>query len=57
MKRSEIKATGKRSFIREILESIDESTISFAGGLPSEKLFPIEDLKIATMKLVMVLVN
>ncbi len=51
MKRSEIKATGKRSFIREILESIDESTISFAGGLPSEKLFPIEDLKIATMKL------
>lgn len=51
MKRSEIKATGKRSFIREILESIDESTISFAGGLPSEKLFPIEDLKTATMKL------
>ena len=41
----------KRSFIREILESIDESTISFAGGLPSEKLFPREDLKIATMKI------
>jgi 2-aminoadipate transaminase len=41
----------KRSFIREILESIDESTISFAGGLPSEKLFPVEDIKIATMKI------
>ena len=35
----------KRSFIREILESIDENTISFAGGLPNEKLFPSEDLK------------
>ena len=41
----------KRSFIREILESIDENTISFAGGLPSEKLFPREDLKTATMKI------
>ena len=30
----------KRSFIREILEAIDEETISFAGGLPSENLFP-----------------
>lgn len=30
----------KRSFIREILESIDEHTISFAGGLPNEALFP-----------------
>ena len=40
----------KRSFIREILEAIDEETISFAGGLPSEKLFPKEDLKIATLK-------
>ncbi len=27
----------KRSFIREILEAIDEETISFAGGLPSGK--------------------
>lgn len=35
----------KRSFIREILEAIDENTISFAGGLPNEKLFPIKDLK------------
>ena len=41
----------KRSFIREILESIDENTISFAGGLPSEKLFPSEDLKNATLKI------
>jgi len=41
----------KRSFIREILESIDEHTISFAGGLPSEKLFPRDDLKTATMKI------
>ena len=40
----------KRSFIREILESIDEETISFAGGLPSENLFPNEDLKNATLK-------
>ena len=40
----------KRSFIREILEAIDEETISFAGGLPSEKLFPAEDIKIATLK-------
>ena len=41
----------KRSFIREILESIDENTISFAGGLPSEKLFPRDELKTATMKI------
>jgi len=41
----------KRSFIREILESIDETTISFAGGLPSENLFPSDDLKLATMKI------
>ena len=40
----------KRSFIREILEAIDEHTISFAGGLPSENLFPTQDLKIATLK-------
>jgi len=40
----------KRSFIREILEAIDEHTISFAGGLPSEKLFPMEDLKTATLQ-------
>lgn len=40
----------KRSFIREILESIDGETISFAGGLPNESLFPMEDLKEANMK-------
>ncbi len=40
----------KRSFIREILESIDSETVSFAGGLPDEALFPMEDLKIANMQ-------
>lgn len=40
----------KRSFIREILESIDEETISFAGGLPDEMLFPLKDLKEANAK-------
>ncbi|MDD2266112.1 PLP-dependent aminotransferase family protein [Sulfuricurvum sp.] len=32
----------KRSFIREILEVIDTDTISFAGGLPDENLFPMQ---------------
>ena len=41
----------KRSFIREILESIDEQTISFAGGLPNENLFPIKDLQKASNKI------
>ena len=40
----------KRSFIREILESIDGETISFAGGLPDEKLFPLQELKDAAIK-------
>lgn len=40
----------KRSFIREILESIDHETISFAGGLPNEELFPIKDLAKASEK-------
>lgn len=40
----------KRSFIREILESIDKETISFAGGLPSVDLFPIKDLELASSK-------
>lgn len=40
----------KRSFIRQILEAIDEETISFAGGLPDENLFPTADLKLSTAK-------
>jgi 2-aminoadipate transaminase len=40
----------KRSFIREILEAIDEQTISFAGGLPDETLFPIKHLQKAAKK-------
>lgn len=40
----------KRSFIREILESINDETISFAGGLPDENLFPLMDLKRASEK-------
>jgi len=35
----------KRSFIREILEHATNETISFAGGLPDEKLFPHLDLR------------
>jgi len=34
----------KRSFIREILEHTTNETISFAGGLPDEKLFPNKQL-------------
>lgn len=40
----------KRSYIREILECIDETTISFAGGLPNEKLFDLEGITKATVK-------
>ncbi len=40
-----------RSFIREILKfTIDESVISFAGGLPNRDLFPLEEIKAATQK-------
>ena len=40
-----------RSFIREILKfTIDESVISFAGGLPNRDLFPLEEIKKATQK-------
>lgn len=35
----------KRSYIREILDNINEETISFAGGLPNEDLFANEDIK------------
>ncbi len=38
-----------RSFIREILKvALDQTVISFAGGLPSRELFPVEELKRAT---------
>ena len=35
----------KRSFIREILEHTNSNTISFAGGLPDEKLFPLAEIR------------
>lgn len=41
----------KRSFIREILESINGETISFAGGLPDESLFPVQGLGEAAGKI------
>lgn len=37
----------KRSFIREILEHTSNDTISFAGGLPDESLFPHQDLRVS----------
>ena len=41
-----------RSFIREILKiTLDDSVISFAGGLPNRDLFPLEEIKAATAKL------
>ncbi|MGA1931096.1 PLP-dependent aminotransferase family protein [Arcobacter sp. YIC-464] len=40
----------KRSYIREILDVIDDDFISFAGGLPDETLFPKNDLKEATLE-------
>ena len=40
-----------RSFIREILKvALDPNIISFAGGLPNRKLFPVKELKSATNK-------
>ena len=40
-----------RSFIREILKvALDHSFISFAGGLPNRALFPVEELKAASVK-------
>lgn len=43
----------KRSFIREILESIDDKTISFAGGLPDEALFPVEKIQQSANRVLM----
>lgn len=40
----------ERSFIRQILESINDKTISFAGGLPDESMFPLDDLAQASFK-------
>ena len=34
----------KRSYIREILDAINEDTISFAGGLPSTEMLPTEQI-------------
>lgn len=38
----------KRSYIREILDVIDENTISFAGGLPNANLFPLKEIQEAS---------
>ncbi len=41
-----------RSFIREILKlTLDKSVISFAGGLPNRDLFPVQEIKDATDRL------
>lgn len=41
-----------KSFIREILKvAVDETIISFAGGLPNRNLFPLQEIKIVTNKL------
>jgi 2-aminoadipate transaminase len=43
--------TVPRSFIREILKvSLDPEIISFAGGLPNRKYFPVEQIRAATDK-------
>ncbi len=40
-----------KSFIREILKTtINEEVISFAGGLPNRDLFPIQEIKDASAK-------
>lgn len=41
-----------KSFIREILKvTADKNIISFAGGLPNRKLFPVQELKEACINL------
>jgi 2-aminoadipate transaminase len=40
-----------KSFIREILKTtLDENVISFAGGLPNRDLFPVQEIKNASAK-------
>lgn len=40
-----------KSFIREILKvTVDPSVISFAGGLPGRKFFPLDELKAAAVR-------
>lgn len=40
-----------KSFIREILKvTVDKSIISFAGGLPNRELFPLQEIKKASVK-------
>ncbi|HTP58429.1 MAG TPA: PLP-dependent aminotransferase family protein [Spirochaetia bacterium] len=44
-------STAHRSFVREILKvTEDPSIISFAGGLPNPRFFPLEELSRATEK-------
>lgn len=40
----------QRSFIREILEAISPQTLSLAGGLPDESLFPLQALSHCAQK-------
>ncbi|BAI62231.1 putative aminotransferase [Methanocella paludicola SANAE] len=43
--------TVQRSFVREILKVVDDpSIISFAGGLPNPKSFPVEEVSAAAVK-------
>lgn len=46
-------ANMKRSFVREILEAINPDTISFAGGLPDESLFPVGKIRRAADRALM----
>jgi 2-aminoadipate transaminase len=40
-----------KSFIREILKTtVNENVISFAGGLPNRDLFPVQEIKRASIK-------
>src|SRR5208283_4306434 len=44
-----------RSFIREILKAaVDPEIISFAGGLPNPRFFPVRELEEATRKVLSV---